>query len=123
MEWAMKILAVFVGGGIGCLARSAVSLALNGRGWPHGTLVVNILGCFLIGLFGALAARQGWSGVVQGLLMVGFCGGFTTFSTFSNEALAMLQSGNLVPFIAYVGASIFASISFVAIGWWLGGRI
>ncbi len=55
----MNWLVVFIGGGIGSVARYAVSLALNGRGFPFGTFAVNVAGCFLIGLFGALSSRLG----------------------------------------------------------------
>ena len=95
----MNWLAVFIGGGIGSVARYAVSLALNGRGFPFGTFAVNVAGFFLIGIFGTLSSRLGWSETTRLLLSVGLCGGFTTFSTFSNECLSMVRQGEILPLL------------------------
>lgn len=115
----MNWLVVFIGGGIGSVARYAVSLALNGRGFPFGTFAVNVAGCFLIGLFGALSSRLGWSETTRLLLSVGLCGGFTTFSTFSNECLAMARQGEMLPLAIYAVLSIVCGIAAVFIGWWI----
>ena len=79
--------------------------------FPYGTFVVNILGCFLIGLFYGLSERgtlmtSEW----RMFLTVGFCGGFTTFSTFANENVALLKDGNIVSFALYTSLSVFLGI-------------
>ncbi|MBP1590027.1 MAG: fluoride efflux transporter CrcB [Kiritimatiellae bacterium] len=113
MNWLM----VFLGSGAGGVARYALSLALNGRGWPWGTLAANVGGAFLIGMFGALSSRLGWSEQVRLLLTVGLCGGFTTFSTFSNESLAMLRAGNWLAAGAYIVASLVLGLAATYGGW------
>lgn len=113
----MNAILVFIGGGIGSVARYAVSLALNGRDWPYGTLAVNIAGCFLIGLFGAASSRFGWPEEVRLILTVGICGGFTTFSTFSNECLAMMRGGDWLSAVGYVAASAVLGLAAVYLGW------
>lgn len=113
----IKLLFVFLGGGCGSVLRYLIStLAVDSRlavrlplvpdALPVGTLICNVVGCFLIGMFNALSARLGWSGEVRLLLTVGLCGGFTTFSTFSNECLSLLQSGNYMVYGIYLVLSV-----------------
>lgn len=94
-----QFLAVFIGGGIGSALRYAVQLWLHERivpySFPWSTFAVNIAGCFAIGLFYGLSARFNWNSDLRLLLTAGLCGGFTTFSTFANDILAMLKTGNL----------------------------
>ena len=115
-----KFLMVFLGGGVGSVARYALALALNGRGGPFGTFAVNVGGCFLIGFLGACAARLEWSESTRLLLTVGLCGGFTTFSTFSNESLAFLRDGAYLSAALYILASLALGLAAVFIGWWAG---
>ena len=88
---------VLVGAGscIGGIFRYLISVFMNGKGFPWGTLAVNLLGCLFIGVLWGWFTKAGTAaGNLALFLTVGFCGGFTTFSTFSKEALAMLQQGN-----------------------------
>ena len=78
---------------------------------------MNVVGSFLIGAFGALSARCGWSANVRLLLTVGLCGGFTTFSTFSNECLSFIRAGAYLPAAGYIAASVALSLAAVALGW------
>ena len=115
---------VFVGAGsfIGGAARYLVSLMMKcvGKGFPWATLTVNLAGCFLIGLLWGLFSRSASEGSNWALFMtVGLCGGFTTFSSFSKEALMMLQSGNIWGFAAYVALSVIAGVALVALGYYL----
>ena len=79
--------------------------------FPYGTFVVNIAGCFLIGLIYGLSERGDFiSAEWRMFLTVGFCGGFTTFSTFANENVALLRDGNIFNFALYTSLSVFVGI-------------
>ena len=87
---------------------------------PWGTLAVNLLGCFIIGVIYALFSKHtSTSNSLFLLLTTGFCGGFTTFSTFANESLQMLQNGNISGFITYILLSLIAGLALVALGYWI----
>ena len=80
--------------------------------FPWGTFAVNMIGSFVIGIFFGMAEKtQMISPQMNVFLITGFCGGFTTFSTFSKKALMMLQAGNLGPFAGYVAISVVAGIA------------
>jgi len=117
-----NVLLVGAGSFIGGAARYLVSLALKNasKGFPWATLLVNLAGCFLIGLLWGMFSKSATEGSNWALLLtVGLCGGFTTFSTFSKEALMMLQSGNIWGFAGYIGISVAAGIALVALGYFL----
>ena len=117
-----NVLLVGAGSFIGGAARYIVSLALKNasKGFPWATLLVNLAGCFLIGLLWGMFSKSATEGSNWALLLtVGLCGGFTTFSTFSKEALMMLQSGNIWGFAGYIGISVAAGIALVALGYFL----
>ncbi len=122
MELIKTILAVGTGSFLGGAGRYLISMAMKGvsKGFPWATLMVNLLGCFLIGLLWGVFSKNGNEGSNWALfLTVGFCGGFTTFSTFSKEALVMLQGGNVWGFAGYVAISVIAGIALVALGYFL----
>lgn len=108
------LLLIMLGGAIGAGARHLVgraTLALWGPGFPVGTLAVNILGGFAMGLLmGWLAARASGDEALRYLLGVGFLGGFTTFSAFSLEALLMIERGDYGIALTYIAASVLLSI-------------
>lgn len=89
------LIAIFLGGGTGSVLRYCVQMMLHERivpySFPWATFTVNILGSFLIGLFYTLSARFNLSTEVRLLLTTGLCGGFTTFSTFSNDGLILIK--------------------------------
>ncbi|MDT3357165.1 MAG: fluoride efflux transporter CrcB [Bacteroidota bacterium] len=117
-----NIVAVGAGSFIGGSARYLVSLMMKsvGKGFPWATLIVNLAGCFLIGLLWGVFSRSSSEGSNWALfLTVGLCGGFTTFSTFSKEALMMLQSGNIWFFAGYIALSVVAGVALVAAGYYL----
>lgn len=110
-----EIIAVFVGSGLGGVCRFLMSKAVQGHLaaatlFPWGTFAVNVLGCLLIGLIYGIIDRHAGAGFLTPqlrlLLTVGFCGGFTTFSTFINENYLLFQSSNLPVLLGYVAASV-----------------
>ena len=121
-EIIKNIAVVGAGSFLGGAARYLVSLVMKGisKGFPWATLAVNLVGCFLIGLLWGVFSKNGTEGSNWALfLTVGLCGGFTTFSTFSKEALVMLQGGNIWGFAGYVAISVIAGIALVAAGYFL----
>lgn len=119
-------LAVAVGGALGSLARfwmTGAVAAVTGVRFPWGTLLINILGAFVIGVVAGLTltpARMGMHPDLRIFLMVGICGGFTTFSAFSLQTLELMQGGAVVPALLYVIASVLLCVLFVWFGWALG---
>ena len=117
-----NIFFVGVGSFLGGAARYLVSVAMRGVsvGFPWATLIVNLLGCLMIGLFaGYINKNMNGESYVALFLTYGVCGGFTTFSTFSKEALTMLQCGNYWGAICYVGISVVLGIILAACGYML----
>ena len=111
-----QVLFVFIGGGLGSVARYLVGKFLNSSegGIPWGTFAANILGSLLIGLILGLAAKNETLTQSQTLLLAtGFCGGFTTFSTFAYENYTFLKSGDFMTFAIYTIASF--AVGFLAV--------
>jgi CrcB protein len=115
-------LAVAMGGALGTVARYFVSgLVANafGETFPWGTLVINVTGSFVIGFFGALTGPDGRllvSGTARQFVMVGLCGGYTTFSSFSLQTLNLMSDGEWTHASANVLGSVALCLFFV----WLG---
>ena len=115
-----EILLVGAGGFVGSVSRYLISTMMKdiSRGFPFGTLTVNIIGCFLIGLIYGVSMRNADFSVNANLLLaVGFCGGFTTFS---KEGLQLLQCGNYTAFFGYAAVSVALGLLAVGIGVWAG---
>ena len=114
-----NILLIFIGGGLGSVCRYLVSeiIFLKKFDFPYPTFISNVLGCFLIGL------ALGWSiknselnSSLIILFTVGFCGGFTTFSSFSQESLNLINNNQFFYFFSYLILSITIGVLFVFIG-------
>lgn len=114
-----NIVLVFLGGGLGSIFRYLISKLLNSTtlNIPWGTFTVNILGSFLIGLFIGSAIKNNTLGnPLYILFATGFCGGFTTFSTFSFENQALFKSGDYLNFAVYAFGSLILGVLAATIG-------
>lgn len=118
-----NVLLVAAGGAIGASARHLVgvaSLRVFGASFPYGTLIVNVLGCLVMGVFvGLLAARFQGSEALRLFVATGFLGGFTTFSAFSLDFTVLWDRGETGLAIGYVAVSVLVSLSALAAGMWL----
>lgn len=114
------ILAVAAGGALGATGRHLVSRAsvhLLGTGFPWGTVLVNVLGSLIMGALIELAAlKLSMSLEMRAFVFVGLLGGFTTFSTFSLDAVTLFERGEVLPAFFYVLGSVVASITGLFIG-------
>lgn len=121
--WWQQLLVVAAGGALGSVGRFFTSewlSGLAGKGFPWGTLAVNLLGSLLAGLlFAWLMGREGAVAWVRLLLMVGVLGGFTTWSSFALETLLLGRGGSVGLAVAYVLASLMGGLLLV----WLGFRL
>jgi CrcB protein len=113
---------IAVGSALGGVARywcSGVAARLIGETFPWGTLIVNVVGSFIIGFFATLTGPDGrWflGSTARQFVMVGFCGGYTTFSSFSIQTLHLAQDGEWL----YVGLNIVASVVMCLLAVWIG---
>ena len=119
MEAIRSALVIFIGSGIGALVRWGIGLAwpvAKTNGFPLGTLVINILGCLLIGCFAGYFKTNRVPVVVHQTIMIGFLGGFTTFSSFGLETLNLLVTQRFAYASIYVLASNMVGIAFCGLG-------
>lgn len=124
MNHSLAFLMVGIGGGLGAMCRHFSALMIN-RFWqnsfPLATFSINILGSFLIGILSAwLLPKIGSNMLLKYLLITGFCGGYTTFSTFSIENLQLLQDGKFFTLLLYISSSIILGIAFALFGLLIG---
>lgn len=125
-----EIAYIFIGGGVGSVLRYLAQISINERmsgiGFPFswGTFIVNIAGSLMIGLFYSISERWNLSMEMRLLLTTGLCGGFTTFSTFSNDGLSLLRGEFYGTFLLYallsIGLGLVAVLAGGAIGKLLG---
>ena len=121
-----SFLLVFLGGGLGSGLRYLVTVTMNqySKVLPFGTFTVNMLGCLLIGLILGYAQKENTLTSNQTLLLAtGFCGGFTTFSSFANENLELIKNGEIFNFSVYTIGSVLIGILAVFIGFYFSKNI
>lgn len=116
-------LLVFIGGGTGSVLRwltGAWALKAFGPSFPMGTLLINLIGCFVMGLLFRLVTLIQQADDARFLLMTGVLGGFTTFSAFALDAAALWMRQEHGAALAYIGLSLFGTLLGVAAGLWIG---
>ncbi|AZO54977.1 MULTISPECIES: fluoride efflux transporter CrcB [unclassified Mesorhizobium] len=117
-----NLLLVVVGGGIGAGIRHLTNmgaLRLVGPNYPWGTIAINIIGSFAMGLFIAILARRGGSNELRLFVATGILGGFTTFSAFSLDFATLWERGAALPAFGYALASVIGAIIALFLGLWL----
>jgi len=119
-----SLLIIFLGGGLGSMARYGMGKwisTLHLHQFPFGTLAVNIIACFILGiLVGWGEHRQLISPTTREFWTIGFCGGFSTFSTFSIETLYLIQGGGAFPALLYIALSLVLCLAALWAGIYLG---
>lgn len=117
-----QLVLVFFGGGFGSILRFIITKNFNNY-FQHfflGTFLVNVIGCLLIGLILGFSLKSNYLTPNQTLLLsTGFCGGFTTFSTFAFEKHSLLKAGELMHFSIYTIASIVVGVLAITLGLWI----
>lgn len=123
----LKWIYIAVGGVTGTVARYWFSTAIYrkwGTDFPYGTLMVNVSGCLLIGLFHSMAEDKLWLGPEERiLLMTGFCGAYTTFSTLILDTSNLMKGDEISRAFLNIAASLIIGFAFFRIGAWIGKSI
>jgi CrcB protein len=119
------LFAIAAGGAAGSVLRYLVSqwFLRQGGAFPFGTLTVNVVGCLFIGLLARAFSTPGSDPVLRAALTIGFCGGFTTFSTFGAEVITLVEEGRAALAALYVAASVLAGLLATVAGLSLGQRL
>ena len=125
-----KIALVGVSGGLGAICRYFVMLPFHSYSTPHpglGTLIVNTAACFLIGIFAGWLAVSPWNNVNKEIFllvtMVGFCGGFSTFSAFTLDCVKYVESGQFWIWLIFGSLTVFLGLFLCMLGYWLGHKL
>jgi fluoride exporter len=122
-----QVIAIAIGGAAGSVLRYWMSTGVHawlGRGFPYGTLAVNVLGCLVMGaLFVLLTERSAANSVLRAGLLIGLLGGFTTFSSFSIETFNLIEQGALAKAAGNMAASLFLCVGATWLGVMLARQI
>lgn len=114
----MPYLWIFIGGGLGSMCRYGIARLLLPwqEGFPYATLLANALSCIVLGFLLSLDQKGGVGSTYKLMLMTGFCGGFSTFSTFTGETFGLIQSGNPSAALLNVGGSLLLCLFCLFVG-------
>ena len=120
-----SLLAVFIGGGFGSVLRYGISRWIPGdpQDFPLATLVANLLSCIILGFLLSYNFKTQMPENIKLLFMVGFCGGFSTFSTFSNETFYLFESGNTFYAFLNIAGSVILCLFSIYLGLLIGKSI
>ena len=124
MPSLLTISLVALGGAVGSVSRYLLGVWIQSASqsvdFPFGTLTVNLVGCFVIGLLSQLAESRGvFTPETRGLVFIGLLGGFTTFSSFGNDTINLFRDGETVNALVNVGANVILGLALV----WLGRTV
>jgi len=114
---------VFIGGGLGSICRYGIAHFLQSQQYtfPFATFLANVISCVILGFFVGLSMKNGMSDIQKFMIMTGFCGGFSTFSTFTNETFQLFQTGELFYAITNIIVSLIVCLISIYIGIKLAG--
>ncbi len=110
----MTLLWVMVAGGLGSGARYLIgqwAVTRFGPAFPYGTLIVNLAGCFALGMVAQLATSTSWNPELRAAIAIGFIGGFTTYSSFNQETLTLLAAGSAGPALLNVAVTLAGGLA------------
>lgn len=122
----MEALAIFIGGGLGSLSRYGMARWLGNAdgGFPLGTLAANVAACIILGIMGGILLQKAQvPRAIQFGAMTGFCGGFSTFSTFSGESVALFETGKAGLGALYIALSLLLCVGGIVLGRLIGQSI
>ena len=114
---------VFLGGGLGSICRYGIAVLMKKNEWdfPIATFTANAISCVILGALIAMSLKSNMQEWTKLLFITGFCGGFSTFSTFTNENFQLIQQGNYGIAMLYIGASLLVCLFCIFLGMKLGG--
>ena len=115
-----EILLVFLGGGLGSSFRWLINRLIPSDSFPYSTISVNLIGCFLIGILaGYILTHSQFKSDIYPLLIVGFCGGLTTFSAFALDNYNLIKSNDFFNSILYITLSVAGCIIMIYVGFYI----
>ena len=114
----LAFLMVFIGGGLGSICRYGIARLLKAQAWdyPLATFIANAAACIILGVLVGISLKSSMNSSTKLLLMTGFCGGFSTFSTFTLETYELLQAGNYFYALANIALSVIVCLFCIFLG-------